>query len=1072
MPGDNTRFTFNPLEDHLGVLMQQGRVLLDADFNELVEILDRRWRSETIDIIGRGVIPRETPEGFHIQLTGGVMTIGLGRAYVDGLQAENHGKAPLEFDGHLAELRGTLPVPYLEQPYLPNAAVVAPLPAGGPHLVYLDVWERELTYLQEPDLLEKAVGVDTTTRLQTAWQVRVLANSGGGVTCATPDDKIPAWVALTTPTGGRLTTSAVGVPTSTDPCVVNPSGGYRGTENRCYRVEIHDPGPLGTATFKWSRDNGSIATAVTAINAGLDVLTVTRTARDATLRFSPGDWVEVTDDWHELAGQPGVMRKVLFVDDVAQTIQLAAALPAGAFDGATPQSRHTRVQRWDQKGIVLDAANNPVADVDASGGVIPVLAAGSLVLEDGVQVSFSFEAGGTPLRTAHYWAFAARTVDASVEILDHAPPRGVHHHYCRLAMVTFPSTAVDCRVFWPPEFGGETGCDCSVCVTPQSHNGGTLTIQKAIDQVKATGGKVCLGPGSYFLREPIVIDGAQSTAVHGHGFTTMLVYAGQGVAVLVRGSTGVDLESFSVLSLSNADNPGAAIGVLNSTFVRIEHCALFQIGPNAKLPGAAVALGGFVMQLSVRNNILVAALGVTTVATPPAAGGGAIFAAGPSYALLWDAFFDDNFMIARDTGVQFVDATLYVGQTRLAGNSIYGGQQAAIAASGFVFHELLTSSRLDVIGNQIAATGDGIVIACDNARVAGNDVGRLVTRGGAPSGHGIVISRPEIPIPVARCTVEDNRVSGCGGHGIRIHGRVGSAVIERNTIGGANRGGVVMEEVSLANRLTIRANTITDSGLVDDQGMPLAAIQLFRADDAEVSGNTIARYAVGAVSNPARVGILAVSGQRLRVSGNDLSDIGPPGPFINLGAGIAIGNSYRRVEVFDNTVRRGLQPLPPDPSRWHALLIGEATLPATPLAGHFALVPLGTKVLAVFGDLVLAFEADVMVGVHGNLLEAQGEAPTVSIAADGPCTLQDNRCALTPFTATGGPAPVAVVHVIAPTTIASANLVRRTPQLPDFLAMKLDVDNFTVVGNITAGPIFIKAAQLAGPFAPLNVIAP
>ena len=30
-------------------------------------------------------------------------------------------------------------------------------------------------------------------------------------------------------------------------------------ENQLYRVEVHDPGELGSATFKWSRENASIA---------------------------------------------------------------------------------------------------------------------------------------------------------------------------------------------------------------------------------------------------------------------------------------------------------------------------------------------------------------------------------------------------------------------------------------------------------------------------------------------------------------------------------------------------------------------------------------------------------------------------------------------------------------------------------------------------------------------------------------------------------------------------------------------------------------------------------------------
>src|SRR5262249_33731928 len=268
MGGDYSRVNQNAFS---AVLMQQGRVQLDSDWNEFAALLDRRWRAETIDIIGRSIVPKETPEGFRIQIAGGSLTIGRGRIYVDGMQAENHGKAPLEFDAVLAERRGTMPVPYNEQPFFPNVGVVAPAPTtGGPHLVYLDVWQREVTALEDLTLIEKAVGVDTTTRLQTVWQVKVLANVGPGATCGSP---LEAWNSLIAPSDGRLSSAAVGVPTNTDPCLLPPSGGYRGLENRLYRVEIHDGGTSSTATFKWSRDNASVSTSVTAITA-LDKLTV------------------------------------------------------------------------------------------------------------------------------------------------------------------------------------------------------------------------------------------------------------------------------------------------------------------------------------------------------------------------------------------------------------------------------------------------------------------------------------------------------------------------------------------------------------------------------------------------------------------------------------------------------------------------------------------------------------------------------------------------------------------------------------------------------------------------------
>jgi hypothetical protein len=54
---------------------------------------------------------------------------------------------------------------------------------GGPHLAYLDVWQREVTFLEDLALVENAVGVDTTARSQTAWQVKVLPNVGTGASC-------------------------------------------------------------------------------------------------------------------------------------------------------------------------------------------------------------------------------------------------------------------------------------------------------------------------------------------------------------------------------------------------------------------------------------------------------------------------------------------------------------------------------------------------------------------------------------------------------------------------------------------------------------------------------------------------------------------------------------------------------------------------------------------------------------------------------------------------------------------------------------------------------------------------
>jgi len=152
MGGDYTRWTFDPTKDYKGVLKQQGRVDVDADWNELVEIIDRRWRTEIVDVAGQDFVGAATPNAFLITPVGvNDFSIGIGRLYVDGLVAECHGVPPAKFDPILGEIQETNPVLYSQQPYFPDAPSPLLPPIGGPNavnttdLIYLDVWEREVT---------------------------------------------------------------------------------------------------------------------------------------------------------------------------------------------------------------------------------------------------------------------------------------------------------------------------------------------------------------------------------------------------------------------------------------------------------------------------------------------------------------------------------------------------------------------------------------------------------------------------------------------------------------------------------------------------------------------------------------------------------------------------------------------------------------------------------------------------------------------------------------------------------------------------------------------------------------
>lgn len=505
MSGDYSRFTDRPRARFSAVRMQQGRVQLDADWNEEVAILKRRWETQALDTFGPAAVPEATtPNGFAVALAPpDDLALGAGRIYV-------HGKLAEIFEG---ETVGGDPVSYLHQPFLPEPP---PLP-GGNYVVYLDLWDREVTYLEDPQLLEKALGgPDTATRLQTVWQVKVQETADQGTEPA--ECGLPVGEPAST---GRLSTRAVAPPTSDDPCILSPTGGYRGIENRLYRVEIHDSDSgSGVTRWKWSRENASVASAVTGIGGAGTELAVHRIGRDQVLRFEPDGWVEVTDDLRELAGLPGQMVQVKTILESPPTLILHTAVAGFGTTADEHAARHTRVRRWDQ-----------TEGVDADG--LLTVGAPWVPLEVGVEVQF----GAGTFHTGDSWSFAARTVDGSVEVLDAAPPQVIHHVYCQLAAVN-GAEVDDCRPLWPD-------CECGCCCTIEVGDG-TLSHGDFDDLVAAVQSVsqanrdprdpvvICLLPGTHILRETVVV-ARDFVTVRGCGRAARVIGPQEGPAFAVSG---------------------------------------------------------------------------------------------------------------------------------------------------------------------------------------------------------------------------------------------------------------------------------------------------------------------------------------------------------------------------------------------------------------------------------------------------------------------------------------------------------------------------------------------------------
>ena len=388
MKGDFSRLRFNRGKNYTSVLQQQGRVALDADANEQCAINNYLRDTEALDIVGRWGGPAGD-EGFEISVQGGALAIGRGRYYVDGILCENE-----------------VTLPYAEQPFLigpspTDTALLQSVAQGSIHViqVYLQVWQRLVTALDDPCLREPALGqADTTARLQTVWQV-VAETPAVHVLQTNPYElfrnccaEMSTLVEVQGPFGKLSAITGGGGGDCS--CQPTPAAGYLGLENQLYRVEIQQGGDATEATFKWSRENGSVVAAITGVS-GRQVY-VDSLGFDANLGFSPGQWVEISDDSYLFGpnpNQPGDLYQIQAV--TPETLSLTMTQPVAAVD----PTKNARVRRWDQFGS------------SAGSNGIGISVGSPFVLENGIQIQFT--AG--QYNPGDYWLIPARTATGEID---------------------------------------------------------------------------------------------------------------------------------------------------------------------------------------------------------------------------------------------------------------------------------------------------------------------------------------------------------------------------------------------------------------------------------------------------------------------------------------------------------------------------------------------------------------------------------------------------------------------------------------------------------------------------------
>lgn len=475
MKGDFARVTFDPARHYSQVFQQQGRVLLEADWNEQGHIQLHLLRALVKDLIGPCWAPGT---GFSIA---GTSTDANGKTTTLALTDWTLSPGHFYADGILCELEQSCTLS--QQPYRPTPDYGIGDGKSGfenppaQYALWLDVWERHLCSLEAPSIADVALdGVDTASRAQVVWQVRLIdparadkmlddvtaalnlrldAHAGdenaikqqlakvaalrkqidGSDTSGNNNDPCTlirqVLQARQTYACPRLVAGLGTVEGDDDPCVIAADARYRGCENQAYRVEIHQGGLAGGtagATFKWSRENGSVVFPImgsavpTTGPDGNGTLAVTlgRLGRDERLGLAVDDWVELVDDDYTLAQRAFPLLQVVAVDVANRMATLRVPKGITPYAVSASAAKHPLLRRWDQG----DGAN--------AQGVVPVAEGDAIALEDGVEVTF--DAGGL-YATGDYWIVPARVAGGGTLDWPQASggpamvrARGLHHY--------------------------------------------------------------------------------------------------------------------------------------------------------------------------------------------------------------------------------------------------------------------------------------------------------------------------------------------------------------------------------------------------------------------------------------------------------------------------------------------------------------------------------------------------------------------------------------------------------------------------------------------------------------------
>ena len=583
MKGDFSRLDFDGVDNLNGVLHQQGKVLLDSDWNADTHMnLDWHDRAGR-EIFGAGVAARAGADVDAFKVVEASVDAGGGVPHVNITLLPGR----IWADGRLVMLPAA-PTPvvrtaeYLPAPWsdLPNT--VDSIASGVQDGVILEVWRESVSAFQIPDkLMEPALsGPDTTERIQTGFVLK-LARMNADDSCSTLAAKVKDRLA----NHGTLKVSLQPSESSMGDCPTAERGGYTGLEHALYRIEIARTN-TGPTQFKWSRFNGGLvgravfdpiakkaritANLAAIVNSGLSTFYLETVQYDKELGC-----------WRTTFGARTTLNNSNELDLSAAPL-LGTSLPA---PDASDDDGAVFMRLWD--GIA------PVADFPVATGTTE-----PNELTEGIRLEFDPSAQTTE---GDYWTCAVRAGgDNSQVLIDTKPPHGIHRHRVALGAIIWNATKTasfdkgeitDCRRAFRPLTDQKVCCTFTVGDGVGSH-GDFDSIEEALLHLPRSGGQLCLLPGLHSTNA--VIADRSSVVLVGCRYRTKLIPrpgAETQPIITVAHSASIRIEEIDLISLS-----GTAIEMRDAAETVIRENRIVALVH-------AIALGGGDNVLIERNKI-------------------------------------------------------------------------------------------------------------------------------------------------------------------------------------------------------------------------------------------------------------------------------------------------------------------------------------------------------------------------------------------------------------------------------------------------------------------------------------